>query len=189
MKREFKGKNKIECIGDFCSVDIETTGLSPIYNNIIEIGAVRFREFKPVRKFQALIRPPLNSSGCYVDKYISKFTGITNDMLKTAPPIEYVLPKFKDFLGCDMIVGYNVNFDVNFLYDAFINILKEPMKNDFIDVLRFSRKYLTELEHHTLTDTINYFGIVNKHAHRAYHDSYVTAQAYIKFCERIKIEG
>ncbi len=189
MKRKFKGKSKIEYLEDFCSVDIETTGLDPRYHHIIEIGATRYRGGKPVKKFQALIKPPKNSYGKYVDSYITSFTHISNDMLETAPSLEYVLSRFDDFLGQDVIVGYNVNFDVNFLYDAYMKTFKRPMKNDFIDVLRLSRRYLTQLEHHTLTDTITYFGIVNSHAHRAFHDSYVTGQAYIKFCDMVKVEG
>lgn len=187
MKRIHKGNSLIEYIDNFCSVDIETTGLRPETDHIIEIGAARYRNGRPVKKFQALIRPPKDKYGRYVSPYIAGFTHISNTMLDNAKSVEYVLPKFKEFLGSDIIVGYNVNFDVNFLYDNFIRVLREPLKNDFIDVLRLSRKYLPQLDHHTLTDTITHFGIVNDHAHRAFHDSYVTGQAYMKFCEMSKI--
>ena len=189
MKRKYKGEPRNEYLKDFCSVDVETTGLDPRYNHIIEIGATRYRDGKPVRKFQSLVRPPRNKYGQYVTGYISSFTHITNNMLLSSPPAEYVIPKFENFLGSDVIVGYNVNFDINFLYDIFMKVLKKPLKNDYIDVLVYSRRYLPQLEHHTLTDTISYFNIVNSNAHRAFHDSYVTGQAYIKFCEMIKVDG
>lgn len=183
MNRKHKGRGLLQFIPDFCSVDIETTGLSPEKDNIIEIGAIRYRGGVPVCKFQSLVKPPPGSDGNYVSRYIASFTHISNEMLETAPDITVVLPKFDKFLGSDIIVGYNVNFDINFLYDNYLKILNRPLSNDYVDVLRYSRKYLPELEHHTLTDTITHFGITNFHAHRAVHDCYVTGQVYLKFKE------
>lgn len=83
-------------------------------------------------------------------KIIRNLTGITDEMVKDAEELENVLLQFKEFLKDDIIIGHNVNFDVDFLYDNFLNVLNEPLSNDFVDTLRISRKLLPELDHHKL---------------------------------------
>mgnify|MGYP002528439979 CR=1 FL=1 len=113
--REGKGKNCIFFPMTYCVVDIETTGLSPEWDDIIEIGAIRYSNGNEVDRFQSLVQPPISDDGTYIGKFIEELTGITNEMLKDAPLPNSVIPAFSEFLGNDIILGYNVGFDVNFL--------------------------------------------------------------------------
>ncbi len=198
-KREFKGKSSLGFPSKFVVVDIETTGLNPKYDSIIEIGAIRFEDGKEIEKFAQLVKPDQyytlseddiknTDDFCYIDntpiqyvpEYITQLTGITNKMLERADTIEEVLPKFAKFLGSDIIVGHNVNFDINFLYDSFMAALKMPLKNDFIDTMRISKRILKDLKHHRLRDIVEHYGINSKGAHRALYDCYNTEMCFEK---------
>ena len=172
-KREYKGKSLLVSLNDYVSVDIETTGLSPRYDSIIEVGAVRFRKGRPVDEVSLLINP-----GFEIPGFISALTGITNDDLFPAPPVEDVLPYFLDFVGGDVILGHNVNFDVNFLYDKALYLGLPPVANDFIDTMRLSRNLYKQYRHHKLADLAERFGVEQKTAHRALADCYTAAACY-----------
>ena len=174
-KREYKGKSLLAALDDYVSLDIETTGLSPRHSSIIEVGAVRYRAGKPVDDVSLLINP-----GFSLPYGITQLTGITDDMLWYAPPIEDVLPYFLDFVGGDVILGHNVNFDINFLYDKALGLGLEPVTNDFIDTMRLSRRLYPQHKHHTLADLIERMGVERDTAHRALADCAATAQCYEK---------
>lgn len=97
----------------FVAFDLETTGLTPVVDRIVEIGAVRFRAGEVLDTFQALVDPEMRiSAGA------TATNGITDDMVKGQPTIEKVLPLFLDFLGQDIPVAHHAPFDVGFLtYD------------------------------------------------------------------------
>ena len=171
--RPYKGQSLLAALDDFTVVDIETTGLSPRWSAIIELGAVKFRGGKPADEASLLINP-----GFDLPPAITELTGITDDMLWTAPPLIDVLPFFLDFVGGDVILGHNVNFDVNFLYDKALAIGLAPLSNDFVDTMRISRKLYPEHKHHRLCDLCQRFGVVPETAHRALADCYATAACY-----------
>lgn len=168
--RERKGKSIISFPQEYCVVDIETTGLSPEWNEIIEIGAIRYFDDEEIGRFQALIQPTQSYDGTYVDDFITELTGITNDMLKDAPTADMVIPLFAEFLGQDIVVGYNMAFDINFLYDAFMSYLSVPFSNNYVDVMRFAKKLYPEMAHHRLVNMIEKFGIKSGQNHRAIAD-------------------
>lgn len=91
----------------------------------------------------------------------------------------YVLYEFKKFLGNDIIIGHNVNFDIDFIYDSMVDNLGEYLSNDYIDTLRISRKLLPELKHHKLDNLIDYFNLTKRNEHRALNDCVLTNQVYI----------
>jgi len=173
VKRELKGNSIIQIIEDYVSIDIETTGLDPSYDEIIEIGAVKCHDGIVCDKFQSLVKPQNE-----IDEYISELTGITNDMLSTAPPIISVLPKFLEFISDNILLGHNVNFDINFLYDNCTNLALPPISNDFIDTMRVSRKLFKDFANHKLATLINNFCIDCSNAHRAIADCTATMQCY-----------
>lgn len=177
--REFKGNSVLKDIPNYTVIDIETTGISPRDDSIIDISALRVRDRMVSDVFSALINP-----GYEIPSFISELTGITNKMLESAPRIESVLPDFISFLGDDIVVGHNVNFDINFLYDNSIELLSKPLNNDFIDTMRLARKIFPNAPHHRLQDisamlSVNYSG-----AHRAEQDCRITYQCYIKMIEK-----
>ncbi len=177
--RTEKGKSILSFPSRYCVVDTETTGLSPEWNDIIEIGAIRYIDGKEVARFQTLVKPYESEERDWVDDFIAELTGITNDMLVDAPLTEVAIKAFSEFLGEDDVVGYNVNFDINFLYDCYMKHLGFPMKNDFIDVMRLARRLYPNLVHHRLRDMAKVFNIEYENAHRALSDVIATQACFL----------
>lgn len=160
-----KGNSLLAFPADYCVIDIETTGLDPSFNEIIELAAIRVSNNQIVNTFQSLVKPSDD-----VDEFIEQLTGITNSMLSTAPRIENILPKFLDFIGDSTIVGHNVNFDLNFIYDNVFDLFGTEFKNNFVDTMRLSKRLYPDLKHHRLKDMVAFFQISNKQMHRALAD-------------------
>ena len=174
--REYKGKSIISLTDDYTVIDIETTDLSPEYGEIIEIAAIKYRNGVIVDSFSSLIALPEYYGD--LDSFISQLTGITNEMLSSAPTIEDVLPSFKSFIGDDILIGHNVAFDINFLYDAFIRVLEEPLTNDFVNTIRITRKLYPELGNYKLVNLAREFKISATTGHRALADCETTNALY-----------
>ena len=174
IQRPDKGKSLLTSIQDFTAVDIETTGLSPMFDSIIELSAVRFRSGKEVAAYNQLINPDVE-----IDSFITELTGITNEMLVGMPLIDDVLPDFLSFLGDDVIVGHNVHFDINFIYDACVETGKPPLKNNFIDTMRISRRLHKDWPDHKLDTLLAELNLKSRSKHRAENDARLTAAAYL----------
>lgn len=183
-KREYKGKSLVAFPDDFCVVDLETTGLSPDYDDIIEISALRVRGGQVVDSFSTLVKPLVSSFFDLIkiprkiDAEITSLTGITNKMLASAPTLDKVLPTACDFIGNDVLVGSNVGFDVNFLYDAVLSIQEGYFSNDYIDTVRIARRVFPELTHHRLCDIAEAVGVSPKRYHRALDDCQTTFECF-----------
>lgn len=173
--REHKGKSLISLPSDYVAIDLETTGFSPEFDEIIEIACIRFRDGVEVDKFQSLVIPHDMS---LVDDYIIKLTGITHDMLQAAPNIETVLPNALSFIGHDIIIGHNVSFDINFLYDNCERFGFGYFDNDYVDTRRLARRAFPNLKNYKLGALIKEFGIPDTTAHRAEQDARQTAYCY-----------
>lgn len=173
IKREFKGKSITEVLVDYTVLDIETTGLDPSFDEIIEVSAIRVRSGVISDAFTSLVKPSEP-----ISDFIIELTGITNEMLDTAPPISDVLPLFVRFIGNDVIVGHNVNFDINFLYDQADALGLAPFCNNFVDTMRLARKLFPELPNHKLGTLAKHFKIQQSDAHRAAADCEVTNSIY-----------
>ena len=178
MTRDFKGKSLLSFPGNYTVVDIETTGLSPDSCEIIEISAIKYVNFEKVSSFSTLIKPQNR-----ISYFITKLTGITNDMVKDAPDISTAILDFQGYIGKDILMGYNVNFDINFLYDNLMRCHNIPLTNDFVDVLRFARKALPDLKNRSQTTVAEYYGISAFGAHRAERDCEICNACYLKLKE------
>lgn len=171
--RDSKGKNILEVIDDYTALDLETTGLDPRYDSIIEIGLIRVRNGEIVDRFVSLVNPEDE-----IGSFITELTGITDEMLATAPTLEQILPDALAFIGQDTLVAHNANFDINFIYDA-CSLLSLPLfTNNFIDTMRISRRALPGLPHHRLKDMVKHFGISNSVHHRAMGDAEAAHMCY-----------
>lgn len=209
-ERSQKGKSIIDLPDDYCVIDIETTGLDYMYDSIIEISALRIRNRSIVDSFSSLVKPtmffdfpdsndddddydgddafrPISSTigHYYVLDFITKLTGITNEMLESAPLPKDVLPSFLSFIGNDLLVGHNVNFDINFLYDAAEAENLSVLRNDFVDTLRLSQKVFPDLDHHRLSDTSAACSVLYEGAHRSAADCNITFVCFEKMREII----
>ncbi|MBR4079323.1 MAG: 3'-5' exoribonuclease [Christensenellaceae bacterium] len=167
------GNSLLENRREYISVDIETTGLDPQKNRIIELAAIRIKDGEATEKFSELIDPEEKVSG-----FITELTGITNDMLAGARKIEEVLPEFLEFIGDSVILGQNVRFDIGFIDENSRKLLGRAFENDYIDTLRISRMLFKEYRHHRLCDQIERFGIGESVEHRALADAEQTYRCY-----------
>lgn len=171
--RPEKGKSLLARLNDFTAVDVETTGLSPMFDSIIELSAVRYRGGMEVAAYDQLVDPEFE-----IDSFITQLTGITNAMLHSQPLIEQALPEFLAFLGEDVIVGHNVNFDINFIYDACVDLDLPPLRNDFVDTMRVSKRLYKDWPDHKLDTLLDRLRAGSRTQHRAENDARLTAAAY-----------
>lgn len=157
---------------DYTVIDIETTGLSSVRNEIIELSALKIRNNKVSKTFTTLVKPQGK-----INYFISKLTGITNQMVASAQPIDSILDKYIEFIGNDIIIGHNVNFDINFIYDNYLKYFNKEFSNDYIDTCSMSRK-ICNLKHHKLNIVADYYNIDSSGHHRAEQDCYMTYKIY-----------
>lgn len=173
--RELKGKSLLTCdINNYIVLDLETTGLDARLDEIIEIGAIKVENGKKISSYSTLVKPPFE-----LPEFIEKLTGITNEMLVDAPALKNVLPSFLEFVGDEYIVGHNVNFDINFIYDAVFKLYNgKAFSNNFIDTMRLSRRIFKDYESHRLNTLCYKFGLKIKPTHRAMADCEATFECY-----------
>lgn len=173
QERDLKGKSLVGIADNYMVIDIETTGLDVNCAEIIEVAAAKVEEGIIVKKFTSLIKPEKE-----INAFITDLTGITNEMVATAPTAELVLQDFVDFIGNGLIIGHNVNFDINFLYDNCQEKIGYTFSNDFLDTLRLSRILFANERQHKLSDLIKRFGIGQVVEHRALGDVLQTQKCY-----------
>lgn len=173
MKQRDKGESIISFPDNYIMIDIETTGLSAQWDSIIEVAALKVRGGEIVDDYLSFVE--YNDE---LPEYITELTGITNEMLIGAPSPEIVMKELYDFIDNDIIVGYNVNFDINFLYDYFGKYLNVQLKNNYIDCMRISRKLYPEEKHHRLKDMVKILKINIEGEHRALDDCNTTKKVF-----------
>ncbi|MEN6384515.1 MAG: exonuclease domain-containing protein [Phycisphaerales bacterium] len=164
-QRTEKGESLTVLSSDYTIIDIETTGLDPHFDEIIELSAIRVRNKQKHDMFQSLVHPMEE-----VSSFISGLTGITNEMLSSAPTIETIFPSFLEFVGDDVVVGHNVHFDVNFIYDVSMEVIKRPFTNNLMDTMRIARKLFPDVSRHTLYTLAEHFKLPVIPTHRAMTD-------------------
>lgn len=173
-RRIYKGQSLMQNLADYTVLDIETTSLDSCSGEILEISAIKVRAEKEIDYFSELIQVKND-----VGYFTTRLTGITNEMVReNGKDLIAVLDAFQKFLGKDVIVGHNVNFDINFLYDSMQENLNVYLSNDYIDTLKISRKVLPNLKHHKLDNLIDYFHLTKREEHRALNDCILTNQVY-----------
>jgi len=163
--------------------DLETTGLDPSVNEIIEIGAVKIERGKIIEEFHTLIKPKGN-----ISEASSEITGITMDMLFDKPFLEEVLPEFLDFVGDSVLVAHNANFDYRFIRYWIKKLTGEKWKHCYIDTLALS-KALLEMRSYTLDKVAEKLNLGSFKHHRALDDAKITAEIFLKFLKKLKLRG
>src|SRR5690625_1818966 len=131
--------------GSYVVFDVETTGLSAVYDTIIELAGVRIYEGEIIDRFESFANPhrPL-------PEIITNITGITDEMLVGAPEVDGVLEKFHEWMGDSILVAHTASFDIGFLNQGFSTIEIEPIMNPIIDTLELARYLLPNLGNHRL---------------------------------------
>lgn len=171
------GEGMDQPIRDYVCVDLETTGLHPKYDKIIEIGAVKVRGGRETAVFSTLVNP-----GRILSEHTRELTGIRDDQLSGAPKIEKILPELLAFMEGLPLLGHSLLFDYSFLKKAAVNAGLD-FEACGMDTLKLSRKFLAELESRNLGFLCRHFQIPHT-AHRALGDAQATSRLYEILCGR-----
>ncbi|HCI82993.1 MAG TPA: hypothetical protein DHW02_25255 [Ktedonobacter sp.] len=168
---------------DFVVLDTETTGLRPGPDRVIEIAGVRLRGGEVVDTFQSLVNPSRR-----IPPFITKFTGISPEMVKYAPTAKEIMPEFLNFIEDATIVGHNVAFDSNFLcYEA--QSLGLVFPTDDLDTIMLARRLCPGLKRFKLDALAAHLSIPTMNRHRAMGDASVTAAIFLKLLELARTQG
>lgn len=168
---------------EYVVFDIETTGLSPTNNRIIEIGAVRIKDGRIQDTFSEFVNPEVP-----IPYTITKLTSITDAMVQNAPTIEVILPKFLEYIGDASVVAHNATFDTGFIREN-AKRLGLVFDSTIVDTMTLAHILLPELGKYTLDRLCKQFGVVNEHHHRACDDAAATAEIFVKMIKMIKEKG
>jgi len=161
-------------INEIIALDLETSGISPSNDHIIEIGMAKIVNGEIIDRYNQLINP-----GHELNYRITDITGITDLDLVGKPSIEEVIKEVVEFIGDGIILGHNVAFDYSFLKVA-ASQSKLKIPNKVIDTLKISRKLLKSLPSRKLTDLCEHFNIDPGNSHRAYDDAISAYRLYEK---------
>lgn len=167
-----KGKSLVIFPDEYVCIDVETSGLDFEYDEIIEVAAALVKNGTVIDKYVSLVKPSFP-----IPSFIEDLTGIRNSDLLDAPDVSEVMPELDKFIGSFILVGHNVHFDINFLYDAFEKV-NLKLTNDFVDTMRIGRKLHPEMPHHRLGDLVEKYGVQQDRKHRAENDVLATQQCY-----------
>lgn len=158
------------CLNDFVVLDFETTGLDKVYDNIIEIAAIRYKNGVETEKFVTFVKPMLR-----IPEEVTAINHITNKMVRSAPREDKAVPQLIDFIGNSLIVGHNVNFDVGFLEIAAQRCRKQ-VKYNYVDTMSISKKLFPGLKDYKLGTIAEFLDFDTTKLHRAEADVYVCAE-------------
>jgi len=171
---------------EFTIFDTETTGLEPDSGDrVVEIAGIRLKGKQKIASFSSLINPgrPISEAAFRVNK-------ITPEMLKDAPRIEDVMPKFLKFMEGSCPCSYNANFDVEFLNNELKLSGKNPLQGIvFVDVLKMAKRLMPGLERYALWFVSDKLGIKTPQQHRALSDVELTLGVFDKLREMLKVKG
>ena len=168
---------------NYCIIDFETTGLSPLHNRVIEIGAVKIKGSKIVDTYQTFINP-----GQQIPIRISELTGITDYHVQDAPFFSDQVSKFLNFIGDDIITAHNLNFDISFLRQELTLADVLFPENLHLCTLKLAKRYLPELRSKSLKTLTRHFRIRHRDVHRGLGDAVVTAKLLIRLIKRLREE-
>ena len=151
--------------GFYAAVDLETTGLDPKQDKIIEIGAIRVEDGIIQEQFSTFVNPRRK-----LEPQVEELTGICDEMVADAPDIGAVIGRVLDFCGGLPILGHHIIFDYSFLKRAAVNAGLSFEKSG-IDTLALCRRFMPGEEKKNLSSACRYFGVEQQSAHRALADA------------------
>ncbi|BCB03391.1 PolC-type DNA polymerase III [Bacillus sp. KH172YL63] len=159
----------------FIVFDVETTGLSAVYDTIIELAAVKIKDGEIIDKFESFANPHHPLSATTID-----LTGITDDMVQSAPEIQDVLRDFHRWIEDDILVAHNASFDMGFLNAGFQKAGISKATNPVIDTLELGRLLYPQFKNHRLNTLAKKFDIELTQHHRAIYDAETTGYLLLK---------
>ena len=162
----------------FIVLDLETTGLSPGKDRIVQLSALRYDDGKPEECLSCLVDPARD-----IPEDATRVNGITNDDVKGAPLLSDIAESLIDFVGNSPIVGYNVSFDLNFLFCSGIDLIT---KRKIYDAKALAKKlYKGDIDYYSLENVLHYNGIYIKELHDSKVDCFATGLVFLKMIDEI----
>ena len=168
---------------EYCVLDIETTGLSFRTEKITEFGAIKIKNGEIIDTFECFVNPEKP-----IPYEVIKVTHITDDMVRDAETIEQVLPKFLEFIGDDVLVAHNANFDIGFIRH-FAELQGYKLNNTYIDTLALARDMFPDYKKHKLGIIADNLGIRVDVAHRALDDVKTLVKVFEVMIKKLKEKG
>ncbi|MCC8140965.1 MAG: PolC-type DNA polymerase III [Lachnospiraceae bacterium] len=161
--------------GSFVVFDLETTGLSPDKNKVIEIGAVRIENGEIIDRFSSFVNPKEP-----IPFEISELTGIHDEMILNAPAIQDALPEFIKFSKGAVMVAHNADFDMSFIKKG-CERLGLPCEKTVLDTVSLARILMPQLKRYKLESVAKALHIPLDQHHRAVDDAECTALIFLQF--------
>lgn len=159
----------------FVVFDVETTGLSAVYDTIIELAAVKIRGNEIIDRFESFANPHHRLSATTIN-----LTGITDDQVQNAPEVKEVLTKFQAWCEDAVLVAHNATFDMGFLNVGYKKYDLPKADNPVIDTLELGRFLYPDMKNHRLNTLAKKFDIELTQHHRAIYDAEATGYLLIK---------
>lgn len=154
---------------EYVVFDVETTGLSAIYDRVIELSAVKMQNNNVIDQFEEFIDP-----GFPLSEQTINLTSITDEMVHGSKSEEEVFKLFREFCGDDIIVGHNVTFDVGFMNTGYLRHDMPEIDNPIIDTLTLARFLYPNMKGYRLNTLAKKFNVNLEHHHRAIYDAETT---------------
>ena len=164
--------------------DLETTGLSPVNDRIIEIGAVKMCGGKVTDSFSTFVNPQIP-----IPFNIESLTGISDSMVENAGTIEEILPEFLEFCKGAVMVAHNAGFDVGFIKEKTDAILGRKFECTVVDTVALSRALLPSLGKFTLDHVAKALGVPPFNHHRAVDDAEACADIFAALIDKLRARG
>jgi DNA polymerase-3 subunit epsilon len=170
---------------DFVVVDLETTGAKMPPGRIMEIGAYRVSGGRVSAEFQTLVNPETA-----IPPFISRLTGITEEMVARAPLFHEIVADWLDFAGDAVLVAHNSHFDVRVLNHEIGRVFPgRRMINAHLCTVKLSRSCVPGLANYQLSTLAEHFSVPHPNRHRAHADALATAEVFIRMLERLNEHG
>ncbi|HEX7511583.1 MAG TPA: exonuclease domain-containing protein, partial [Chitinivibrionales bacterium] len=169
-----------EIIRDFTAIDVETTGLDPKSDRIIELGAVRYSRGKIQEEFSSFVNP-----GKPIPVPITRLTGISDADVSAAPLFAEIVESFLTFIGTVPLCGHQIDFDLNFLNSELKRAGREKLSSPEIDTALLSRIITPGIGRYSLKNLTNSLEIKLENAHRALDDARASGQAACALLARV----
>lgn len=156
----------------YVALDLETTGLRPKYDKILEIGAVKMEAGEVTGTYETFV-----DHGVEIPERITELTGITAEMVTGSPGLREAVEGFLEFAGENVLLGHNVLFDYSFMKRSVVN-LGGSFERKGLDTLKISRLCFPELSGKSLDRMAAHYGIPQEQHHRALEDAVTAARLY-----------
>lgn len=180
-----KGKSdKMLSDATYVVFDIETTGLSVLYDTLIEIAGVKIKSGSIISDFQSFINPKKE-----VSPFTTNLTGITNSMVKTAPSLEKVLKDFYEFSKDSILVAHNADFDLGHLYHNYRDLGITDQIQPSIDTLILAKVLYKSRSRFSLDSLCKFLKVPLNDHHRAINDAKATTEIFLHMLKKLRKEG